>query len=156
MTAHKRRARLVRNSFQVKLVGAFVGLAGLALLLQFLFLSYRLSTKTAQIDGGSGELFDEVPGILLEAFAISLLIFLPIIFAIGIQLTFRIAGPVYRFEQYLRSVARGEQVGPCKIREGDQLTTLCELINEATAPLRREAKVASEETSEQDELAAAG
>ena len=51
--------------------------------------------------------------------------------------TFRIAGPIYRFEQYLAGIAEGRQLGPCRIREGDELVELCARINEATAPLRR-------------------
>jgi hypothetical protein len=55
---------------------------------------------------------------------------------VGVLSTFRIAGPIYRFEQYLRQVVKGEAEGPCRIRDGDELWDLCDLINQATAPLR--------------------
>ena len=31
---------------------------------------------------------------------------------------------------------KGEQIGPCKIRQGDELQSLCDAINDATEPLR--------------------
>ena len=68
--------------------------------------------------------------------AVSFGLFLPLTFCIGVLVTFRIAGPVYRFEQYLKQVSRGEQLGPCKIRDGDEFQGLCDLINEATRHLR--------------------
>ena len=88
------------------------------------------------MEGAGGQLAAEVPRVMLEVLTFSLVILLPVIFAFGILLTFRIAGPVYRFEQYLGSVARGEQLGPCKIRDGDELQNLCDAINAATEPLR--------------------
>ena len=74
--------------------------------------------------------------ILLEVLAMSFAFLLPMMLCVGILSTFRIAGPVYRFEQYLKEVARGEVSDPCRIRDGDELWDLCDLINEATAPLR--------------------
>ena len=72
----------------------------------------------------------------LEILAVSFGMLLPLTIAIGILVTFRIAGPLYRFERFLELVIRGEQVGPCKLRNGDELQDLCDLINEATRPLR--------------------
>ena len=79
------------------------------------------------VDLGAG-----VHAISLRSWGISLAIVLPAVISVGILLTFRIAGPIYRFEEYLKAVARGENVGPCKIRKGDQLQPLCDAINAAT------------------------
>lgn len=92
---------------------------------------------------------------LLETFGLSLAILVPVTFVFGILLTFRVAGPIYRFEQYLRSVAKGEQIGPCKIRQGDELQPLCDAINEATEPLRMRRSAPQEEESAEP-LAKAG
>jgi nitrogen fixation/metabolism regulation signal transduction histidine kinase len=80
---------------------------------------------------------------LVEALLVSLLFLVPMTVGVGILATFRIAGPIYRFETYLDQVARGEEVGPCKLRKGDQLQGLCEKINEALAAAR-DAKDAGE------------
>jgi hypothetical protein len=64
-------------------------------------------------------------------------IVLPLTIAVGVLATFRIVGPIYRFETYLRGVLRGDQLGPCKIRKGDAFGEMCTLINEVTEPARR-------------------
>jgi signal transduction histidine kinase len=79
---------------------------------------------------------DALPGILSEILIFTFGLVMPLIFAVGVLITHRIAGPVYRFEQYLGQVARGEEVGPCRIRSGDELQDLCDVINDATAALQ--------------------
>lgn len=153
----RRRKKLIKPRLQLKLVGSFVGLAGLALLLQFLLLGYRVANEAAHLEGPGGLLTAEVPRIMLQVLAFSLVVLLPIIFAFGVLLTFRIAGPIYRFETYLAAVARGEESRPCKIREGDMLQSLCDRINEATEPLLRQEPESEPESEEpKDELRSTG
>ena len=138
MTArkYKRRIKLIQPRLQLKLVGSFVGLAALAMLLQFILLGARLSSAAAELSDAGGLLAERVPGMLLSVLAVSCAVLLPIIFAFGVLITFRLAGPVYRFETYLGQVARGEDVGPCHIRKDDELHELCDRINEAVSALR--------------------
>ena len=136
-TTHVRGKKLIRPGLQLRLVGAFVGLAAVAMMLQFLFLGTRLVGALRELEGPGGQLAAQVPGMLLQVFAVSVALLLPIIFVMGITLTFKIAGPVHRFHLFLDSVAEGRQIGPCKIRKTDQLHDLCEAINRATEPLRR-------------------
>jgi hypothetical protein len=77
-----------------------------------------------------------MPELPLEILLVSFGMLLPLTIAVGILVTFRIAGPVYRFEKYLQQVIDGEAVGPCRIRNGDEFTELCDLINQATAVVR--------------------
>ena len=93
----------------------------------------------------------------LEILLVSFGMLLPLTIAVGILVTFRIAGPVYRFEKYLKQVIDGEEVGPCRIRDGDEFQELCELINQATAPLR-EARTSEPKKTEEErpELRKAG
>ena len=148
MQRYARRTKLIQPRLQLWLVTSFVGLAALGLLMQFLLLGYRLTSPSAELELGA-EVADGVPGLLLETLVFSLAVLVPIIFGIGILLTFRIAGPIHRFEQYLRSVVRGEQLGPCKIREGDRVQTLCDLINQATEPVRRGNRTGSDSDGSQ-------
>ena len=133
---YRRRRKLIKPGIQLRLVLSFVGLSVMGLTLQFLLLGSRLTNAAAGLEGGGGDLAQEVPAMLLEIFGLSLAILVPVTFVFGILLTFRLAGPIFRFEQYLKTVAKGEQIGPCKIRRGDELQTLCDAINEATEPLR--------------------
>jgi hypothetical protein len=133
---YRRRKKLIKPGIQLRMVFSFVGLSVMGLTLQFLLLGSRLTSAAAGLDGGGGDLAQGVPAMLLEIFALSLAILVPVTFVFGVLLTFRVAGPIYRFEKYLRAVASGEQIGPCKIRKGDELQPLCDAINEATEPLR--------------------
>jgi methyl-accepting chemotaxis protein len=133
----RRSRKLIQPGLQLRLIGSFVGLAAIALLGQFLLLGYRLTSAASNMEGSGGELAAEVPRVMLEGLTFSLIVLLPVTFAFGILLTFRIAGPIYNFERFLKSVSRGEQLTPCKIRDGDELQNLCDAINEATEPLRQ-------------------
>lgn len=135
MNQTQRRTYLIQPKLQTKLVGSFVGLATLALLLQFLFLGMRLIPMARSLPGGS-ELAGALPGVILQVMAFSLLILLPIIFCLGIRITLKIAGPLYRFERFFEEVKEGQRTDPCRLRQGDELQALCEMINEATAERR--------------------
>jgi len=135
-TKHPRRQKLIRRSFQLRLIGSFVGLAAMALLLQFLVLGWRLSVLSPELES-PGQLAEEIPGLMLSVLAFSFGILIPILFGFGVILTHRIAGPLHRFELYLDQVVRGETTKPCTIRSGDQLQSLCNAINAATEPVRQ-------------------
>jgi len=74
---------------------------------------------------------------LLRDLAIAFLVFLPLTFFVGILSTFRVAGPLYRFEKFLESLQRGERPPDFRLRKGDELHDLAELLNQATAPMRK-------------------
>lgn len=133
-----RLRKLSRPGLQLKLVGSFLGMTATALLLQFLLLGGKLTSMMAQIPRHGGDLAEEVPGLLLSVLGLSAVVVLPLMFGLGVVLTHKIAGPVYRFEEYLGQIARGEKVGPCRIRKNDELQELCRRLNSAVARLRRE------------------
>jgi hypothetical protein len=148
---YSRRRKLIKPDLQPSLVGAFGGVAVLAMLLQFLMLGYFMIRAASRLDGGGGELAGQVPSALLSVLGLSLLILVPLFLALGVLLTFRVAGPVYRFEQFLAAVARGEQTAPCRLRDKDKLVSLCDAINVATEPLRRQALERKQAEDEQAE-----
>jgi hypothetical protein len=148
----RRRIKLIKPRLQLRLIGVFAGLSALGFLLQSLHVGLRLSEAAAEMPNGES-LMKMLPGLPLEILLFSFGMFLPLTIAVGILATFRIAGPLYRFERYLTQVIRGEQLGPCKLRRGDELQELCDLINEATAPLRSRVV---HDAEEEDELRRAG
>ncbi len=133
---HRRRIKLIKPSLQLRLVGIFFGLTCLGGLIQVLHLAMRLSTLGASMPEGGGFLLSELPGLPIEIFLVSFFLLLPLTLAVGVLSTFRIAGPVYHFEKFLREVAEGTQTEACRLRRGDQLNELCHLINEATSEAR--------------------
>ena len=116
---HKRRRKLIKPKVQLKLVGAFVGISALGFLLQYILLAKELTELALDMPEGGSVLAAQAPTLLLTVLGTSFGILFPLTVAVGIVLTFRIAGPIYRFERYLESVARGEETGPCRIRRND-------------------------------------
>jgi hypothetical protein len=139
MSLFRRRQRLIQPRLQLKLVLSFVGLSVLALAMQFLLLAASMARIAAELPQDGPVLMQELPGHLMWILALSFLICLPLTFCVGVLVTFRIAGPLHRIEQYLRSILRGERPGECRVRKGDELQELCVLVSQVTQPLRQPA-----------------
>ncbi|QDU65410.1 hypothetical protein [Engelhardtia mirabilis] len=147
----KRRQRLIKTRFQLRLIAIFAGIALLAQLFQTLLMGSYLAQLAARMPAGGPVLAEETPGVLVQTLAASSLLLLPLILLVGISATFRIAGPLYRFDQYLKGLKNGSEVELCRLRRGDQLQDLCQVINEATEPLRaRNAARLAAESSERE------
>jgi len=134
-----RKQRLILPWLQLRMVWRFLGLSALALSLQFLLLAASLANLAADLPQDGPLMMQELPGRLIWILGLSFVICLPLIFCVGVLLTFRIAGPLYRFEQYLKAIQRGEQPADCRIRADDELQEFCTLLNDTTRPLRARA-----------------
>ncbi len=146
---YKRRKKLIKPRLQLKLTLTFVGLSALSLLLQLVLFQSTLSSAALELPNDSQLLMSNTNAVVLRVVAISFGVFLPLTFLVGILSTFRIAGPVYRFEQFLRAVQRGERPRNFRLRKGDELMDLAQLINDATEPLRTD-EDKTVESSDQD------
>jgi signal peptidase II len=136
MANNKRRIKIIRPRLQMKLTLTFVGLTLLALMLQFMVFLRAMTSIAVSLPSDHDVLMDAVPEVLVQSLLLTFCVVVPLIFLVGVLLTFRIAGPVYRFEAYLKQVLRGENPGECKLRQGDELNELCELINQVAQPMR--------------------
>lgn len=136
MANNKRRIKIIRPKLQMKLTLTFVGLTLLALMLQFMVFLRAMTSIAVSLPSDHDVLMDAVPEVLVQSLLLTFCVVVPLIFLVGVLLTFRIAGPVYRFEAYLKQVLRGENPGECKLRQGDELNELCELINKVAQPMR--------------------
>jgi hypothetical protein len=136
MSSYKRRNKLIQPRLQLRLVFTFLGVALLALLMQFLLFGATLSSLADELPQDGPALLDRIPHYTLLAFAISLCVLLPMTLCVGVIVTFRIAGPIYRFEQHLEAIARGEDPGVCRIRRDDELQQFCKTLNAALDKLR--------------------
>ncbi len=155
----RRRIKLIKPRLQLRLTAVFLGLSGLGFLLQALHVGLRLSEVSGTLPHDGPYLMSMLPELPIEILLFSFGMLMPLTLAVGVLVTFRIAGPVYRFEQFLRAVKGGKQLGPCKLRDGDELQELCTLINEVTEPLRQGLRTpAAQETADADaaEVRAAG
>lgn len=139
----RRRVKLILPRLQLTLVGWFLAVTVVGLLLQFALLSAFLTRFAAALPDGGARLAEQGMEMLVGALGVSLLLIVPIAVGVGILTTFKIAGPIYRFERYFEELARGEWSGPCQIRKGDALQQTCDKLNAAVAALR-EARVGRE------------
>lgn len=126
---HKRRIKIIKPRLQLKLVSIFVGMAALAILLQSILVAHHLTGLANELPESGQYIVDALPGLFIQILVFTVGLVLPLIFAVGVLVTHRIAGPVYRFEQHLLRMAAGEEVEPCRLRQGDELQGLCEIIN---------------------------
>ena len=133
----KRAVRLVQPGLQLRLILTFAGVAALALLLQFTLFMSALSEAAVELPNDGLVLLERTHGILTGVFVTSLALLLPTLFGIGLVLTHRVAGPIYRMEAFLNQLARGESPPDLRLRRGDELQEFGQLVNRATEPLRR-------------------
>jgi hypothetical protein len=128
-----RKKRLIRPRLQLSSALVFLGTASLYVLLQAYLLWRAVDRQGAAIDS---ELAAELVSILRLNLLATIVVLIPLTLVVSVFTTHKIAGPIHRFESYLEQLLQGERPGPCKIRKGDELQYLCELLNEATAPVR--------------------
>ena len=126
------------NMRRKKLILAFFGVALLALLLQFLLFQSTLSVLAADMPQDGVILLERIPGYTLIVLGISVAILLPMTFFVGVMVTFRIAGPIQRFDMHLKAIARGEDPGTCRIRKTDELQDFCATLNAALDRLKQD------------------
>lgn len=136
MAKYKRRIKLIKPSLQMRLTLIFVGMSALSLALQFVLFLSSMSRVALALPNDGAILWDELNGHLLGLLGMSFLAFLPLTFGVGILTTFRIAGPIYRFELFLKQVIAGDFSRRCGLREGDQLHDFCDLLNQAVDSMR--------------------
>lgn len=146
-----RRTRfLIKPLLQMKLVLVFLSAATVTCIVQAILLVYTLSDLATRLPNDGEMLRGELSGIVMTNLTLGMVLLAVLTIAVGVLATFRFAGPLHRFEGFLRDVADGRESGPCTLREGDELRHLCDLLNEVTAPLRAALREEPEGGGEED------
>jgi hypothetical protein len=138
-----RKKKLVNPVLQLRIVAIFLCTAGLAVQIEAILIAYTLTRLAGRMPNDGAMLLSELPEFVRTNLLLTFALLTPLTLAVGIVATFKIAGPIHRFERYLSSVIEGKQIEPCTIRKGDELQHMCALINDATAPLRARSSRAS-------------
>lgn len=146
-----RRRKLIKPRLQLKLAGLFVGLSALSLLLQFVLFTNRMTHLALELPNDGALLIGSTNRLLSEVLGISFLLFLPLTLGFGILATFRIAGPIYRFETFLASVEAGECPPDFRLRKHDEMHELAAQIVNVTRPLRESSTSDDDEEGDKDE-----
>jgi hypothetical protein len=136
MTHHPRKRKLIKTELQLRLVAVFVLLSVCSVLLQVILFNRSVAELSRQMVVERHVLLDALPTLFVENLLLTSAVLVPVTFFVGVLATHRIAGPIHRFERYLASIVAGEEPGECRIREGDELQGLCNLINAAVTSLR--------------------
>ena len=133
---YKRRKKLIKPRFQLKVALSGLGIAFMSVLLLMIMINEAFMEFADRGWVDAVALRSEWMDIMFSRLLVALAFLVPMILALGVVLTHRIAGPLYRFEMFLTSVMAGEHPEPCRLRNGDELMEFCDLLNEVTEPLR--------------------
>ena len=136
MTMRFRKKKLINTGLQLKLIAVFLFLSCISALFQVILLNRSVMSLSSLMETDGDILLAELPGLLFSNMIMTLGVLLPMMLLVGILVTHRVAGPIYRFEQHLGAIARGEDPGICRIRKGDELQELCTILNDAVATLK--------------------
>ena len=134
MRKNMRRRYFISKEFQLKYVGLILALMFLTAVVCSYAIYYtmmvHLGGKLANVYP-QGKLIAIVNTINLRII-FSLLLISPIVVIIGIFLSHRIAGPIFRMERDLRNIAVGDLTVNIVLRQKDELKTVASGINELT------------------------
>jgi len=143
----QRKQKLIHPRFQLKVIGTFFFLACVSALFQGLLLHSSLQELEPHLGERSAAMIVLLDELFRKNLLLAFAALAPLMLVVGVILTHRIAGPVYRMERHLEALARGENPGECRIRKDDEFQELCTRLNEAVRALeaRRPATPAAQE-----------
>src|SRR5262249_28502011 len=113
-----RRNRLSNPSLQLRLVAVFLCTAALAVQAEAILITYTLTKLAERMPTDGSLLLSELPEFVRTNLLLTFAILAPTALGVGIIATFRIAGPLYRIEQFLLNMKEGRQIEACTIRNG--------------------------------------
>ena len=135
----QRKNKLINPRLQLRLIAIFLCAACLAVQVEAIMITLTLTKLAGTLPSDGSEMMEQIPDFVRTNLLLTFLVLTPLMLGVGIVATFKIAGPLHRFDMFLRAVRDGHQVEPCRIRKGDELQAMCTLLNEVTAPLRERA-----------------
>jgi hypothetical protein len=150
-----RKKKLINPGLQLRLVAIFLCSAALAVQAEAILITYTLTKLAEDMPNDGSVLLSQLPEFVRTNLLLTFALLAPLTLGVGIVATFRVAGPLYRFQQFLQAVKEGRQVEPCTIRKGDELHDFCILLNDVTAPLRAKAQAQTPEPAPAVETVAA-
>ncbi len=128
---YKRTQYLIATKFQLKYIGMILLLVSLTAIMCSYVIYYTMmltmGDKLANVYP-QGRLISIVNMVNLRIL-FSMLLVAPIVVMIGIYASHKIAGPIYRIEKFLGSMADGNLSIPLTLRRNDELMSLASGVN---------------------------
>ena len=144
MDLRPRRRRLIKPELQTQAIYASLGLISLTAVLFGVVAWFSLRVTLAE----HPELLPRVTRALLASGFAVLAVLTPLAFVVVAWGTLRVAGPIHRMEEYLKSHLRGEEPTRLSLRQADELQVLASLLEHTLAKKRaRERPVERREAS---------
>lgn len=135
----KRRTIFIKKKLQLR----YMALILLSVLSGLLIIAYELTFTLNEVFDRYPvllqPLYDHFPS-LAYSFIYKLLIYLIFVVLISAVLSHKMAGPVYRFEQTCKDIAKGDFSKRVHLRKGDQLTELQDEFNKMMDRVEEEIK----------------
>jgi hypothetical protein len=147
---YQRKIKIPKPELQWRIMTVFAILAMASAILQSIALGTTLVIVADHLPNDGNILHGKIEMLVWVGLAATMLFILPLNLFVGRAVTFKFAGPLFRFEAYLRQIIAGERPGPVRIRKDDELQDFCVLLNEAIAPLS--APLPEEEELEEGEV----
>lgn len=142
MTIRRRTRLLILKSFQIRYISLILLLLFSAALLTGYTVYYTtwvmFGEKLAVVypQGLLLEIIGKVNTVLL----LRLLFISPLVILIGLVLSNRIAGPIYRIQRFIKKIQSGDYTGKLKLRDKDELQDLAATVNSLVSKLEVERK----------------
>ena len=124
----KRRTIFVKKSLQLRYMALIILSVLAGLLIVALELTFTLSEVFDKYPVLLQPLYDNFPAIAY-GFIYKLIIYVIFVVLISAILSHRMAGPIYRFEQTCKAIAKGDYSQRVHLRKGDQLIELQDEFN---------------------------
>lgn len=135
----KRRTIFVKKRLQLR----YMSLIILSVLAGLLIMSFELTFTLSEIFDRYPvllqPLYDHFPA-LAYGFIYKIVIYVIFVILISAILSHKMAGPVYRFEQTCKAIAKGDFSQRVHLRKGDQLTELQDEFNKMMDRVEEELK----------------
>lgn len=128
--------KLTERDLQLRMTSWFVAGVVLAVGLQFLLTVNTMTDVALEAHASPADAYSAVAAGATRILLKTLFVALPVMVAIGILTSFRVCGPLVRIKRFLAELSAGERPEDIRLREGDELHDLAELLNETTRPLR--------------------
>jgi methyl-accepting chemotaxis protein len=135
---YKRTQYFIAKKFQLRYVGLILLLVSLTAIMCSYVIYYTMmltmGDKLANVYP-QGRLISIVNMVNLRIL-LTMLLVAPLVVVIGIYASHRIAGPIYRIEKFLASLAGGDLSLPLTLRKNDELVSLAGGINSVVESLK--------------------
>lgn len=132
MRKNQRRTKIIHDSFQKHLLIFIISSALIPALIVGVCLYYLIFNLLANQIGIPEIIAYNLLPVLYKVNSIILIaipVILAIIWFVAVELSHRVAGPLYRIEKELDARIKGEKCGPIVLRKNDELKPLAARIN---------------------------